>query len=271
LRDQYDVARAEYMDATDEIYSSVGRLRPGFDPADWQAIANEVPELRPRVEQADEALRRMHSLESQIKGPDLPESMPFKETWHELAMKRLIRYASENDYDKITWTPGDVAQKLVGGDLKGQVGFYGSLADDRALAESLGKNSDFPEDPAWMDKAAQLKREAVVPNWVKKYGKKWGVKVEPTEIVVGGRDIDGNAINSDQNALLNFSRSDRDPRANDVAIARLEAFGKTPAYRSVFGFSIPPQMRSDVIKKGQPLMAIPPLLAMLGMGGGGDS
>jgi len=31
---------------------------------------------------------------------------PFKNTWHELAMKRLINYASENGYDKIAITPG---------------------------------------------------------------------------------------------------------------------------------------------------------------------
>ena len=31
---------------------------------------------------------------------------PFKKNWHELAMKRLINYASENGYDKIAITPG---------------------------------------------------------------------------------------------------------------------------------------------------------------------
>jgi hypothetical protein len=33
---------------------------------------------------------------------------PFKTTWPELSMKRMIRYAAENGYDKIAWTPGDV-------------------------------------------------------------------------------------------------------------------------------------------------------------------
>jgi hypothetical protein len=32
---------------------------------------------------------------------------PFEKNWHELAMKRMLRYAAENGYDKIAWTKGD--------------------------------------------------------------------------------------------------------------------------------------------------------------------
>ena len=34
--------------------------------------------------------------------------VPFKKTWPMLAMKRMVRYAAENGYDSISWTPGDV-------------------------------------------------------------------------------------------------------------------------------------------------------------------
>lgn len=33
---------------------------------------------------------------------------PFKTTWPELALKRMIRYAAENGYDQVAWTPGDI-------------------------------------------------------------------------------------------------------------------------------------------------------------------
>ncbi len=33
---------------------------------------------------------------------------PFKKTWPMLVMKRMIRYAAENGFEKIAWTPGDV-------------------------------------------------------------------------------------------------------------------------------------------------------------------
>jgi len=32
---------------------------------------------------------------------------PFAENWHELVMKRMLRYAAENGYDKIAWTTGE--------------------------------------------------------------------------------------------------------------------------------------------------------------------
>jgi antitoxin (DNA-binding transcriptional repressor) of toxin-antitoxin stability system len=36
---------------------------------------------------------------------------PFKKTWPELAVKRMIRYAAENGYDRIAWPPGAVHAK----------------------------------------------------------------------------------------------------------------------------------------------------------------
>ena len=32
---------------------------------------------------------------------------PFEKNWHELAMKRILRFAAENGYDKVAWTTGD--------------------------------------------------------------------------------------------------------------------------------------------------------------------
>lgn len=32
---------------------------------------------------------------------------PFKQSWHEFAMKRMLRYAAEHGYDRVTWDSGD--------------------------------------------------------------------------------------------------------------------------------------------------------------------
>ncbi len=32
---------------------------------------------------------------------------PFRQSWHELAMKRMLRHAAENGYDRLAWTTGD--------------------------------------------------------------------------------------------------------------------------------------------------------------------
>ena len=36
----------------------------------------------------------------------LPDA-PWKKDWHELALRRMLRYAAENGYDKIAWTTGE--------------------------------------------------------------------------------------------------------------------------------------------------------------------
>lgn len=38
--------------------------------------------------------------------PRIPDA-PFDKNWHELAMKRMLRYAAENGYDKVAWTKGE--------------------------------------------------------------------------------------------------------------------------------------------------------------------
>lgn len=55
-------------------------------------------------------MARMQVLSNQMahfSSPGLIPDAPFKKTWHELAMKRMLRYAVENGYDKIAWTNGD--------------------------------------------------------------------------------------------------------------------------------------------------------------------
>ena len=37
---------------------------------------------------------------------DIP-SAPFEKNWMELAMKRMLRYAAENGFDKVAWTTGE--------------------------------------------------------------------------------------------------------------------------------------------------------------------
>ena len=38
---------------------------------------------------------------------ELVPDAPFEKNWHELCMKRMLRYAAENGYDKVAWTKGE--------------------------------------------------------------------------------------------------------------------------------------------------------------------
>lgn len=43
-----------------------------------------------------------------LKNAEATPDAPFKKTWPILAFKRMVRYAAENGYDQIAWTPGEV-------------------------------------------------------------------------------------------------------------------------------------------------------------------
>ena len=88
---------------------------------------------------AERALKQAQT-EYDSKVPDAP----FKDTYHEYVMKRLIRMAVENGYDLIGWTPSEI-----------QV--------DR-----------------WSDEFAEgyrIEYDQDIPKFLNKYGKKWGAKV----------------------------------------------------------------------------------------------
>jgi hypothetical protein len=75
-----------------------GKERGYTDNQKRQNIVEKLAREEPLTEE-EEQLRQRYLKQSTV--PDAP----FKENWHELAMKRLLNYAAENGYDKIAITP----------------------------------------------------------------------------------------------------------------------------------------------------------------------
>jgi hypothetical protein len=78
---------------------------------DATAFVAAVKELKPiSIErESEDAWRQAVTNRDALAGkPDEVPDAPFKTTWPELALKRIIRYAAENGYDRVAWTPGDV-------------------------------------------------------------------------------------------------------------------------------------------------------------------
>src|SRR5690606_25772682 len=65
----------------------------------------------------DEYLNKWYKETGTAKLPDAP----FKKNWQELALKKLIRYAAENGYDKIAWTTGLQQVERYENDLRQKV------------------------------------------------------------------------------------------------------------------------------------------------------
>ena len=156
---------------------------------------------------------------------------PFDKNWHELAMKRMLRYAAENGYDVIAWTKGDQqAERYNIGSYVSSIemqeeydgnrdfGFYMgdsdeattvtvdengivvsaeghlSQAEGRPLADLVGKDMavkmmQMEEYDVLEDTYLKVGNEGMkgfydrmLPAFMNKYGKKWGVKVEDIEL-----------------------------------------------------------------------------------------
>lgn len=156
---------------------------------------------------------------------DIPEA-PFEKNWHEVAMKRILRYAAENGYDKVAWTTGDqqaerydisktvdniksednnIEELSDGTPIVKNITIYAGdsvynlyvdkngvahgrqfgdqpLADivGKPLAEKLMEKGDFELEGDGLRIGGEGMKgfyDQILPNFMNKYGKKWGVKV----------------------------------------------------------------------------------------------
>lgn len=147
---------------------------------------------------------------------------PFKKTWHELALKRILREAAEKGYDYVSWTTG--AQQADRYDLSKQVreirstkldnGNYDILVTDKTgrdinlgeLSESKLTDNIGKELSSKIIKDSEIKKsniysgldlkvggegmkgfyDRMIPRYLNKYTKKWASSVEEIKIEVGG-------------------------------------------------------------------------------------
>jgi len=73
---------------------------------EWQILQNAIgKEGKERID-----LNFFHDRNDSNLVPDAP----FKTSWHELAMKRMIKYAVDNGYDAISWTKGETQFQRYG-------------------------------------------------------------------------------------------------------------------------------------------------------------
>lgn len=75
------------------------RIHPGLEQ-NWEMPPQDKQAIRDYFDAAAEVARtRVHA--------DLVPDAPFKTSWPMLIMKRMIRWAAERGYDRITWTTGE--------------------------------------------------------------------------------------------------------------------------------------------------------------------
>jgi hypothetical protein len=161
-RKAYTALKAERLSVMDEYSATNKKIMENSDANPIKKLLN-IGETKKNIEKLDGLRKKIQEIESKIDSFDL-ESMgvssvpeaPFKNTWQEYELKRMIRYAAENDYDKIAWTTGkqQVERFDLGFKNQGMKNFY----------DVGGKSSQN------------------VPKFLDKYVSQWGSKVGTTQV-----------------------------------------------------------------------------------------
>jgi hypothetical protein len=202
---------------------------------DYDYYESEIENIKEKIEQRNDEI---DSLQSDIINLNLEYSSyynteirnarigvspaPFEKDWMELAMKRMLRYAAENGFDKVAWTTGEQQAErydmsnyfntikrfdidsmdgrrfeLIGYDTIGiNVNDDGQVIsssmpelEGKALSDIVGKemaikmmqmeNGTSLEDADIKVGGEGMKAfyDQMIPSFMNKYGKKWGVKV----------------------------------------------------------------------------------------------
>ena len=108
----------------------------------------------------------------------LAPDAPFKDTYHEYVLKRLIREAAEQDYDSIGWTTADTQMERWN--------------PKRKTNEQMGIKAKNPNAVAFED-GYRIEYDQDMPKFMSKYGKKWGTKVGKT-VLDNGTEVWSMAI-----------------------------------------------------------------------------
>ena len=82
-------------------------------------LESMTPEERAQYKTFDDAFVKARDVKSRLTQGAVPDA-PFKQNWHELVMKRMLRQAAENGYDRLAWTTGDQQADLY--DLSKHIG-----------------------------------------------------------------------------------------------------------------------------------------------------
>lgn len=202
---------------------------------------------------------------------------PFKKTWHELAMKRMLRWAAESGYDRVAWTTG--RQQADRYDLSKQVGQLGATkqVDGKFRLNVMNPDGErilYREDLSRQDvedligkdiadkiagqESGQMKvyrgedlrvggegmvafYDRIIPSFMRGYVGKWGSEVRPIELVQRRRVSYLPRVRPGEEITVPLMRGGRLPR-------------RTVTDRmTVSGVDVTDDMRHSVLEVGQPL------------------
>ena len=192
-------------------------------------VVHNLPHDESLAEQRNVIEDRLQKIREEIhflKEKGIVPDAPFEKNWHELAMKRMLRYAAENGYDKVAWTKGEQqAERYDIGGVVDSIGKYDQRENEilveitmhggqrhtvtvdsegnvleanhypeaKTLSDIVGK--EIAVRTLSLESGEEIKGDGlriggkgmkgfydeILPRFMNKYGKQWGVKTGEVE------------------------------------------------------------------------------------------
>lgn len=188
----------------------------------------EYSKLNELQEERDSLITQKRQIQEQKAMQDGVPAAPFEKNWHEVAMKRMLRLAAEEGFDKVAWTTGEQQAErynlgrafdsierednpnmrdrkrfvlsganmetvevnnegmVVGSTLTGTIGKDLREVVGQSVAEKMMglENGDMleGEDLRIGGEGMRGFYDQILPRFMDKYGKKWGVKTGTVEL-----------------------------------------------------------------------------------------
>jgi len=223
----------------------------------------------------------IREITKQFPSYERPPQAPFSKTWHEMAMRRMVRWASENGYDRVAWTTGE--QQAARYDLSKQVDSVnyeinpnktynvGAIKDGRDVGVT---QRDVPANKLSDYVGKDLAQKMIANEGKPIFNTGWK-EFTGLDLKVGGEGMKGFYDKILPEYMNKFGKKWR-AKVGEMEIPN--AFDN-PEYRSgrseipligakVHSLDITPSMRSSVIKEGLPLFQLlPPVVAGAGLVG----
>lgn len=208
----------------------------------------------------EKELNRKHlDLERQERNQKMaPADAPFEKNWHELAMKRMLRYAAENGYDKIAWTTGgQQAERYNIGTVIDEIGCTQKWEDGKIRYDLYPKNNDgsislFVRDGKVINSAEE---SLIGKDLNEVVGKSLAEKMQQMqpdetltgdELLVGGEGMKGFYDNILPRFMNKYARK------WGVSVRKIELPNVEEAGHIMWSVDITPQMKESVML-GQPM------------------
>ena len=180
----------------------------------------------------ERALRQYNESHGFSESSAIPAA-PFEKNWHEVAMKRMLRLAAEEGFDKVAWTTGaqqaerygigGVVESITKGKTRGEKTLVsvqykngkqdswvvapggkvvdGGITTGENLSDLIGK--ELSEKVMSLDENGSISGnglriggegmkgfyDQILPRFMDKYGKKWGVKTGEVELSTPGNEV----------------------------------------------------------------------------------